>query len=744
MLRFNTSIVLPLSTLLLVSVTSAQQTATTAVPSLIRYSGTLKDAQGAVVSSSTAVGVMFAIYKQEDGGAPVWQETQNVTPDANGQYSVVLGSTTATGLPDDLFSQQEQRWLGVYVQGQAEQPRVLLVSVPYAFKAHEAETLGGLPPSAFVKAETVDASNGTSGSASSAAGNAASTTAPAKSRKPPDGPCPGGADPSLLYIPVFLDPMTLCDSVIYQDSLPGGNIGIGTVTPGSKLDVNGDVNTSQVYKIHGTTVLSIFGLPIVPVPPSSPSFSVFVGPGAGRSRSIFSIGLNTFVGGNAGFSTTTGGGNTFLGASAGANNTTGLFNTFLGDSAGVHSTTSSDNTFVGFEAGYRNTLADTGAFFGYQAGFSNSCINGLQFCGDRNIFFGNQAGYSNTIGFDNAFSGYRAGYSNTTGDSNTFYGSLAGYANTAGSGNTFFGGSAGSQNNCNSDGICGEDNTFIGTGAGGFNTVGSDNTFVGTEAGSSNNCNSDGVCGENNTFTGAMAGSNNITGNGNTFSGASAGLGNHAGSNNIFIGQNAGVNNLDTNDNIYIGSSGATFREGATIRIGEFGVQQYVYIQGIYGASTFNGTQVFVDNTGQLGTIRSSARFKEQVRDMGDSTSALMKLRPVTFLYKPEYTKGERTLQYGLIAEEVANVYPELVAYDDDGQPYTVRYHYITTMLLNEVQKQYHRAEAEAKVIGAQEQKIGELEQRLSRLESLVTTQVKASATEKPTQGQPPANGGLQ
>ena len=104
---------------------------------------------------------------------------------------------------------------------------------------------------------------------------------------------------------------------------------------------------------------------------------------------------------------------------------------------------------------------------------------------------------------------------------------------------------------------------------------------------------------------------------------------------------------------------------------------------------------------------------------MGDSTNALMKLRPVTFLYKPEYAKGDRTLQYGLIAEEVAKVYPELVAYDNDGQPYRVRYQYITTMLLNEVQKQYRRAEAEAKVITSQEDKIEQLEQRLTRLEDL-------------------------
>ncbi len=131
------------TTLLLVSSASAQQAATTtAVPNLVRYGGVLKDAQGAPLSSTT-VGITFAIYKQQDGGAPVWMETQSVATDAGGNYSALLGSTTASGLPGDLFSQEEQRWLGVQVQGQAEQSRVLLVSVPYAFKAHEAETLGG-------------------------------------------------------------------------------------------------------------------------------------------------------------------------------------------------------------------------------------------------------------------------------------------------------------------------------------------------------------------------------------------------------------------------------------------------------------------------------------------------------------------------------------------------------------------------------------------------------------------------
>ena len=126
---------------------------------------------------------------------------------------------------------------------------------------------------------------------------------------------------------------------------------------------------------------------------------------------------------------------------------------------------------------------------------------------------------------------------------------------------------------------------------------------------------------------------------------------------------------------------------------------------------------------------------------MGDSTNALMKLRPVTFLYKPEYDKGPRTLQYGLIAEEVAEVYPDLVAYEPDGKPYTVKYQYLTTMLLNEMQKQYHRAEAEAVVITQQEDKIDaqqqqieslqkqndEFQKRLSRLEALIGTPVNTA-----------------
>ena len=185
----RTALSIVISSLLLAAICSAQQTSTTSVPNLIRYGGTLKDAQGAAVSSATT-GVTFAVYPQQDGGAPVWMETQNVTTDAGGNYSVLLGSTTAAGLPADLFSQEEQRWLGVQVQGQPEQPRVLLVSVPYALKAHEAETLGGKTISDFVLANGVNSkdNNNTSQAGSSTTNPAQSTQPPAQTGGTPQGP----------------------------------------------------------------------------------------------------------------------------------------------------------------------------------------------------------------------------------------------------------------------------------------------------------------------------------------------------------------------------------------------------------------------------------------------------------------------------------------------------------------------------------------------------------------------------
>ena len=161
MFRINrTKIGFTLCLLLICPVMSlmAQQTATAdgVVPSVMKFTGTLSGADGNPLTGIQ--GVTFLLYKEDRGGAPLWLETQNVQADKSGRYSVTLGSATSNGLPAAVFSAGEARWLGVQPSGEAEQPRTLLVSVPYALKALDAETLGGRPASAFIIAPAAGSS----------------------------------------------------------------------------------------------------------------------------------------------------------------------------------------------------------------------------------------------------------------------------------------------------------------------------------------------------------------------------------------------------------------------------------------------------------------------------------------------------------------------------------------------------------------------------------------------------------
>jgi hypothetical protein len=162
-------------------------------------------------------------------------------------------------------------------------------------------------------------------------------------------------------------------------------------------------------------------------------------------------------------------------------------------------------------------------------------------------------------------------------------------------------------------------------------------------------------------------------------------------------------------NNIHIGNV-ASLAEANTIRIGTVGTHTATFIAGISGATT-SGAAVFVNSSGQLGTITSSRRFKQDIADMGDTTSRLMRLRPVTFRYKPEHDDGSKLRQYGLIAEEVAAVYSGLVASAPDGKAQTVRYHFLAPMLLNEVQKQQRTIEAQTAELAKQTARMAELEQ---------------------------------
>jgi hypothetical protein len=294
--------------------------------------------------------------------------------------------------------------------------------------------------------------------------------------------------------------------------------------------------------------------------------------------------------------------------------------------------------------------------------------------------------------------------SNTTGGNNTAIGTQALQLNTTGSDNTASGDGA------LSDNTTGSWNTAIGTGALSFNTTGVNNTASGKEALVTN------TTGYNNTATGANALAYNATGFDNTAIGLGALFINATGSNNIAIGSSAALNVSGGNsNNIHIGSQGvSTDGAGPTgvIRIGTVGTQTSAYIAGIYGGTPrTSNLLVCVDANGDLGTTGctntpSSRRFKEQIADMGDSSSKLLQLRPVTFFYKPQYDDGSHALQYGLIAEEVAKLYPDMVGYDKDGQPSSVKYQSLAPMLLNEVQKQAEQ--------------IRSLEDRLAALEALL------------------------
>jgi hypothetical protein len=477
-----------------------------------------------------------------------------------------------------------------------------------------------------------------------------------------------------------------------QQSSSNFNIS-GSGTLGGTL-LAGTVNTGTTYQISGNTVLSTAG-----------SSNLFLGQGAGSQNTGI---LNLFAGAFAGFRNTAGNVNTFSSYQAGYSNTSGNANTFYGASAGQSNTLGGDNTFSGEEAGTSNTTGSNNTFTGYQAGFSN-------IDGNSNTSSGWRAGYSNTHGGANTFEGAYSGNQNTTGDNNTFAGYQAGYSNTNGYSNAFFGTQAGSQN------VAGWGNTFSGYQTGYFNNQGINNTFSGYQAGfNTNNC-----C---NTFSGYQAGFTN-TGHDNTFLGWESGFSTSSGAGNIFIGSDAGYSNTTGSNNVYIANVGsASGVESNAIRIGSTS-STAAYIGGIYGINV-GGVDVQISSDGQLGAQTSSRRFKEQIADMGDSSSRLFQLRPVTFFYKPQYDDGSHLLQYGLIAEEVAKVYPELVAYDKDGQPYTVKYQYLAPMLLNEVQKQHTVVAAQQDVIKTQQQQIEnlqqqneEFQQRLVRLESLVPRQ---------------------
>ena len=272
---------------------------------------------------------------------------------------------------------------------------------------------------------------------------------------------------------------------------------------------------------------------------------------------------------------------------------------------------------------------------------------------------------------------------------NTFLGDDALVNNTA-TDNTAIGADA---LNSNATGI---DNTATGSQALQSNTTGNGNTAVGRSALLSNQS------GINNTMLGMSAGLS-THGSGNTGIGFLALLRNLEGSENIAIGDSAGANIRNGSNNIDIGNTG-TFRDEHAIRIGTTGTHTRTFVAGIHGVTVADGVAVMIDNTGQLGTVTSSARYKEAIKPMAGASEAILALKPVTFCYKHELDPAGIP-QFGLVAEDVEKVNPDLVARDEQGKPYTVRYEAVNAMLLNEFLKEHRKVEElEANAVRQQKQ----------------------------------------
>jgi hypothetical protein len=662
-----------------VAVASAQQTQSantlTAVPKLVHFAGSFHPA---VSQPAGMIGATFAIYSEQEGGTPLWTEEQNVELDASGNYTALLGVTKNGGVPAELFAGGEARWLQVkfYAPGEVDLPRVLLVSVPYALKAGDADTLGGKPASAYLLAGL---------------STSAQPSVVAQPTQPETG-VPVGKTAAVRpaftttgttnYISKFTDTSgDVGNSVMYQN---GNNIGLGTTaaaipfdirpTPGSPFAQLGVAQTVDYMTLFasdtygpafywdptkalrfgkgGTSLYNANGfVEYMRIQPNG-----YVGIGTQTPGTTLEVNGNAQVDG--GSILASGGAPVIQFFNSGSNNFS------AGLSALPPSTTGTQDTAVGYSALKSNTT------------------------GCCNTATGSQALASSTTAFANTATGYQA-MQNTTSSGNTASGYQALLLNTTGY-----------NNNATGAGALNDNNT-------GVNNVADGNSALYANSGSYS------------TAVGSQALRNSTSGN-----------------NNIAIGYQAGFSVTTGSNNIQIGNEGAGSDSDA-IRIGTAGTQTTAFIAGIYGVTTSasNAVPVLIDSNGNLGTISSSRRYKDDIQDMADASSGLMRLRPVTFRYKKQFSDGSKPIQYGLIAEEVAEVYPDLVARTTDGQIETVKYQVLDSMLLNELQKQNTTISAQKEQIGAQEQhirtqdqQIRSLEERLARVEAALEGNVATAS----------------
>ena len=417
-------------------------------PTLINFSGSLNGLDGKPLTS--LAGVTFLLYAESQGGAPLWMETQNVQPNRTGHYTVTLGSTTSQGLPTSVFASGEARWLGVQVQGQEEQPRVMLLAVPYALKAADAQTVGGLPPSAFVLAAPA-AVNSISSAGTPNHALAPSTALPASSNVTTTG---GTAN----AIPLFTTATNIQNSILTQTGATAVNVagklnlpatGAATATAGknsrpedfvaSAFNSSSAAAVAQTFQLQaeaaGNNTAAPFG-----------TLNLLYGSGtavpAETGLKISNKGLLTFAAGQTFPGTGQG---TITDVTAGTDltggGTTGSVTLKL-DTTKVPQLAASNN-FTGTQTitnGILNLSPTTGSEVGAVY------IGGVPFLhgyagGKKNVFVGGAGNFSTTGSFTAAV-GYQALFSQSSGTGNTAVGDVALYSTSSGSNNTAVGNGA--------------------------------------------------------------------------------------------------------------------------------------------------------------------------------------------------------------------------------------------------------------------------------------------------------------
>ena len=374
------------------------------------------------------------------------------------------------------------------------------------------------------------------------------------------------------------------------------------------------------------------------------------------------------------------------------------FTTAEGQKALFNLTTGTANTAVGWSA----LLTNAAGSFNTATGAGALLFN----IANDNTAFGAAALLFNLTGMDNTAVGAAALSNNTMGQDNTATGAFALLMNTTGNFNTANGFAALESN------ASGNSNTADGFGSLDHNTTGNENTAVGTSALQDN------VDGNNNTAIGLLALGANTDGGSNTAVGWNALASNTSGLNNIAIGAAAGGSISTANNVICIGTNLA----------GE-DVSNSCYIGHIFNSTASSGSTVFVNAAGKLGTSTSSRRFKEQVKPMDQASEVLLALKPVSFRYKKEVDPAQIP-QFGLVAEDVEKVNPDLVVRDKEGKAYSVRYDQVNAMLLNEFLKEHHKVQEQGAAMTQQRKDFeAAIAQQQKQIETLTAT-VKAQTSQ--------------